>query len=62
MKLTEDMRQVLVDILNNTERLDKISITADAVTRTIVVTWEDLDEEWFDEMALWMADAELKDG
>jgi hypothetical protein len=62
MKITEDMRQLLVDILNNTERLDKISIAVDPSTRTITIRYDDLDEEWFDEMALWMADAAISDG
>ena len=48
--ITPKQQQVLADIFGNTERLDKITVRMDPVSRTVTVVYEDMDEEWFNEL------------
>lgn len=48
--MNEEMRAVLLDIIQNTELLDKVSVTLNPLTRDVVITYEDLDDEWFKEL------------
>lgn len=47
---TIEAQEVLAGIFENSERPDKISIIADPVSRTVHITYEDMDEEWFKEI------------
>lgn len=48
--ITESMRLQLLDILENTEALDKITVTADHTSRSVTIYYEHLDDEWFREV------------
>lgn len=48
--ITESMRALLLDIIENTERLEKIDVRVDPVSRTVTITYDDLDDEWFNEV------------
>lgn len=48
--ICESQHELLKDIFSNTERPDKITICLDAVSRSIAVKYEDLDDEWFKEL------------
>lgn len=48
--ISESQREVLLDIFENTERLDKISISTNKDTKTVTVVYEDIDEQWFFEV------------
>jgi len=45
--MTEEQRELMIEILTDTERLDKISVRLDRATRSVVVEYSDLDDEWF---------------
>lgn len=49
---TQDQLETLADIFSTTERLDKLSLLLDPVTRDVVVTYRHLDSEWFKELLL----------
>jgi len=51
MPITHEEHDLLKDIVNNTERPDKLTIALDHETRTMVVTYDNMDDEWFKEMA-----------
>ena len=44
--------EMLVEIFSNTERPDKIKINLDRITRSISVTYENSDSEWFNELSV----------
>ena len=46
--------EVLADIFGNTERPDKITVELNQSTRSLTVHYDDLDEEWFRDMAVAM--------
>lgn len=48
--ITEDQREIIIDILTNTESLDKISLELDNVSKTFAIKYEHLDSEWFKEL------------
>jgi len=48
--ITTAQHENLKDIINNTDRPDKISISLDMTTKTMTVIYEDMDEEWFNEV------------
>lgn len=48
--MTEDQRELLLDIFENTEAINKISITLEPLSRNITIVYEDLDDEWFREL------------
>lgn len=48
--ITDAQHELLKDIINNTERPDKITLRLDPVSRTMAVEYDDLDDEWFREM------------
>lgn len=47
---TTDQLATLDDILTTTEAPEKITIALDPTTRSVVVRYEDLDDEWFLEL------------
>ena len=48
--ITDAQHELLKDIINSTERPDKITVRLDPVSRTMAVEYGDLDDEWFREM------------
>lgn len=49
--MREETREVLLDILKNHEALEKITVTTDGIIfRTVTITIEHLDGEWFREL------------
>ena len=48
--ITDDQHELLKDIINNTERHDKLTVRLDQVSRTMTVEYDDIDDEWFREM------------
>jgi len=51
-EVNSSIQNCLADIFENSERPDKMSISLDKVSRSITVTYEDLDDEWFGELLL----------
>lgn len=51
--ITDAQHELLKDIINNTERPDKITVRLDPVSRTMTVEYDDLDDEWFRVFLLW---------
>jgi hypothetical protein len=49
--ITDAQREILADIFDNTEALDKITVEIDPVSRSVTIRYEDLDDEWFRELA-----------
>lgn len=47
--ITQDQLDLLAEIFSETERHDKICIKLDHVSRSITVTYDDLDDGWFNE-------------
>lgn len=45
--ITESQRETLSDVFENIEALDKITVEVDASSRTVLIRYEDLDDEWF---------------
>jgi hypothetical protein len=52
MAVTTEQLALLAEIFYDTERSDKISLQIDSATRTIAVTYEDLDDGWFGELIM----------
>lgn len=48
--ISELQREALLDIFENTEVLDKISIIIDETTNTATISYYDMDEEWLNEL------------
>lgn len=48
--ITTAQHELLKDIINNTERPDKLTISLDTVSRTMVVEYYNMDNEWFKEI------------
>lgn len=48
--ITDEQHELLKDIIGNTERPDKLTVRLDHVSRTMIVEYEDMDDEWFKEM------------
>lgn len=48
--ITDHQHELLKDIINNTERPDKVSVMLDPVSRTMTIEYDDIDDEWFREM------------
>jgi hypothetical protein len=49
MTITSAQHVSLVDFLDCTQRLDKISILIDHATKAVVITCDDVDEQWIEE-------------
>jgi hypothetical protein len=47
---TPEQLDCLTDILLDTERIDKITIDFNLDTRTVTLIYEDLDDEWFNDL------------
>ena len=50
MSVTEDLLDMLCELMLATEQLHKMSVTTDAATRSMTLTFEGLDEEWLREV------------
>jgi len=50
VEMNKEGQEVLADIFTNSERPDKMSITLEPASRTVKVTYEGMDEEWFKEL------------
>lgn len=48
--MTKEQRELLLEILGDTEAPWKVEITTDPVSRSLIVRYEDLDDEWFREI------------
>ena len=48
--ISNEIHEILKDIICNTVRPDKITVCLDVKTNTIVIEYEDLDYEWFYEI------------
>ena len=48
--MTEDEREILLDIFENTESPNKVKITFDPISRDVTIVYEDCDDEWFLEL------------
>ena len=57
--ITDDQHELLKDIINNTERHDKLTVRLDQVSRTMTVEYDDIDDEWFREMLELTANAKV---
>lgn len=49
--ISDEQLELLADIFGNTEAREKISVVLDPTSRSITVHYEDLDDEWFRELA-----------
>lgn len=49
--MTEAIRALLLDILGDHERLDKLSLVMDPVSRNMAICFEDLDDQDFRDLA-----------
>ena len=50
MPASDALRALLVEILTDTDRIDKLSVMADPTSRTVMIVYEDMDDEWFKEV------------
>lgn len=48
---SDQMRDLVVEILSTTEALYKIVIAIDPVSKSMRITYDDLDDDWFSELA-----------
>lgn len=48
--MNETQREVLLDILENTESLYKIEIMFDKLSRDVTIQYDHMDDEWFKEL------------
>ena len=48
--ITESMRWLLRNIFEETEALDKITVTVDRVSRSVTICYEDIDDNDFNEV------------
>jgi hypothetical protein len=48
--ISEEQHELLEDIFCNSERHDKMRVRLDPGSRSLVVEYDDLDDEWFKEM------------
>lgn len=48
--ITKEQQETLADIFANSERPDKMTIERDPISRTVTITYEDMDEQWFEEL------------
>lgn len=55
--ITDSQHELLKDIINNTERPDKMTVRLDPESTTMVIEYDDIDHEWFMEMLELMSSA-----
>ena len=48
--MTEDEKEIVNDIFDNHDNLDKISVELNTETHDVVIRIQDLDNEWFREL------------
>jgi len=48
--ISQETLDALNEVLCNTERPDKITVTADPVSRSITVVYEDMDQQDYEEI------------
>ena len=51
MAISQETLDALCDLLCNTERPDKITVTTDPVSRSVTIVYEDMDEDYYSEIA-----------
>ena len=49
--ITSRQQEVLADIFAHSERPDKMTVALNSRTRNVIFVYEDLDDEWFKELA-----------
>lgn len=49
-EVNQDTQEILADIFANSERPDKMWIHCDKTTRSIVITYSNIDEQWLNEL------------
>lgn len=45
--ISEQLRLAILEVFSETERLDKVTVSADPVSSTVTIVYEDIDDEWF---------------
>jgi hypothetical protein len=50
MTVSQDTLDLIAEIFANTERPDKVTLVLDSNSMSLVVTYEDLDAEYFNEL------------
>jgi hypothetical protein len=49
--ITQEQQELLAEIFSESERPDKMKLLFDRSSKSFAVIYEDLDEEWFGELA-----------
>jgi hypothetical protein len=50
MTISQETLDLLCDIFCNSEAPDKITVTTDPVSKSITVVYEDMDQQWYEEI------------
>ena len=50
MAISQETLSLLCEILCDTERPDKITVTADPVSNSITIAYENMDQQWYEEI------------
>ena len=50
MTISQETLDLLCDIFCNSEAPDKITVTTDPVSKSIIVVYEDMDQQWYEEI------------
>ncbi len=50
MAISQETLDAICEILCNSEAPDKITVTADPVSKSITVVYEDMDQQWYEEI------------
>jgi hypothetical protein len=50
MTISQETLDAICEVLCNTKRPDKITVTADSVSRSIIVVYEDVDQQDYEEI------------
>ena len=51
MAIPQETLYILADIFSNTERPDKITVTTDPMSRSVIIVYEDMDDDSYSEVA-----------
>lgn len=51
MAISQETLDALCEALCNTERPDKITVTTDPVSRSVTIVYEDMDDDFYSEIA-----------
>lgn len=50
IQVNSDIQEILAEIFSESERPDKMKIELDPVTRRLIVVYEDIDNEWYNDL------------